>query len=173
MSVAMRSSPQFTARTLTAIHLNSIPLRADKRIANQYIMVLRDNTVDPAWRDKSGHHKKELSPEWQPVLSDRRFLAISHPAPLRQSGRACLDSPARAASFTLETLDCWLLLRMSYAFQLMSVQRTLRTFYLAKLVSEGLVVERKEPGSHISYSINQTEEQAIRKILTEMKRPPR
>jgi len=54
------------------------------------------------------------------IGSDRRFFAISHPSPLRHSGRACLDSPARAASFTLETLECWLLLRMSYAFQLMS-----------------------------------------------------
>jgi hypothetical protein len=44
------------------------PLRADKRITNEYIMVLKDNAIEILHgRMKGGPQKKKLSPEWQPV----------------------------------------------------------------------------------------------------------
>ena len=57
--------------------------------------------------DESGPAKKKLSPEWQPVRSDRRVFAISHPAHYDIAAEHAWILPLVPLCFTLETLD-WL-----------------------------------------------------------------
>jgi hypothetical protein len=112
-SVAMVIPPQLTAQTLNGNVFKF--LRADKRIINGYMMVLEDNATESCpGGDKGGHRKLWPIAACSEVIDDS--LRFS-PRPLRQSGRACLDSPVRAALFYFRNarLAGWLL-RMSYAF---------------------------------------------------------
>ena len=63
-------------------------------------MVLKDNAIEILHGGmKVAHRRKSYRQNGSLFGSDRRFFAISHPAPLGHSGRACLDSPVRAALF--------------------------------------------------------------------------
>ena len=72
------------------------------------------------------------------------------------------------ASDTLEGIVKMWLLDQQIKLETRNVSDALTT-----LVSEGLVVEREEPDSRISYRINRTQEQTIRTMLIEMEGPPR
>jgi hypothetical protein len=67
ISVAMVVPPQFTARTLTAIHLNSIPyVRTNESLINTS-WHSKTTRLKSCMAGESGPQKKKLSPEWQPV----------------------------------------------------------------------------------------------------------
>lgn len=122
IAVAMVVPPQFTARTLTAIHLNSSPTW-DKRIANQYIMVLKYNAVGIRHGGmKVAHRRKSYRQNGSLFGSDRRLFAILTPPTTTE--RPSMPGFSRSCRFVLlwKGSIAWLVLRISYAFQLMSAR---------------------------------------------------
>ena len=70
------------------------------------------------------------------------------------------------AGDTFDGIVEWWLLDQRIKFETRNVSEA-----VARLVSEGLIVEQEESDSRVIYKVNRTMEQAIRKKLSQVKRP--
>ena len=70
------------------------------------------------------------------------------------------------AGDTFDGIVEWWLLDQRIKFETRNVSEA-----VARLVSEGLIVEQEESDSRVIYKVNRTMEQAIRRRLSHVKRP--
>ena len=70
------------------------------------------------------------------------------------------------AGDTFDGIVEWWLLDQRIKFETRNVSEA-----VARLVSEGLIVEQEESDARVIYKVNRTMEQAIRKRLSKVKRP--
>ena len=68
------------------------------------------------------------------------------------------------AGDTFDGLVEWWLLDLKIMFETRNVSEA-----VARLISEGLIVEHEEPGSRIIYRVNQDKKKDIRRILSEIR----
>lgn len=71
------------------------------------------------------------------------------------------------AGDTFDGIVEWWLLDQRIKFETRNVSEA-----VARLISEGLIVEQEASDSRIIYKVNRTMEQAIRKKLSQVKAPP-